>query len=209
MPLEREWTFGIEDCETKMNTELFRFNTIVSFWDVYDKLQAEKIPLGTSLHLFAAKGVASQKGGVFRLVAKSVKKSTVLWQSLVLSLIGEQFPHSDCVHGVSLTARLSGHHNIISVWMYSFDEEKEREVRDFFKAVLHNDDYFWNKVELLSPVSVDCCPKTIDKPATQQRNKRQALRPTVGSNIAKGNSCRASFGIGRRGSNQTISLQTA
>ena len=136
-PLETPWTFyyfqrpppGSPDMNYEESIhKIGKINTCEEFWAIYSHLiRPDKLPATIALHLFRNDSRAMWEdpeninGGSFllRLPKGQVK---YLWEKLLLTMIGEQFP-SD-VNGAAVSTRPKA--DLLYVWHRTASNEDDR-----------------------------------------------------------------------------------
>lgn len=152
IPLSSTWTLWTSKWKGKPNVQyLSRFDTIQSFWQKFREYTPDSLADKSYLHIFKD-GMAplwedphNVNGGHFKLTAIVPEGSLVMWQSIVLNMIGEQFPTNNCINGVSIVVHGVGN-NLIKVWLNTTDKETVALTKSFLMNILNPEDYLTDKV---------------------------------------------------------------
>jgi len=152
IPLSSTWTLWTSKWKGKPNVQyLSRFDSIQSFWQNFREYSPESLADKSYLHIFKD-GMAplwedphNVNGGHFKLTAIVPEGSLVMWQSIVLNMIGEQFPTNNCINGVSIVVHGVGN-NLIKVWLNTTDKETVALTKAFLLNILNPEDYLTDKV---------------------------------------------------------------
>mmetsp|Transcript_14259 Transcript_14259/g.27682 ORF Transcript_14259/g.27682 Transcript_14259/m.27682 type:complete len:243 (+) Transcript_14259:561-1289(+) len=117
------------------------FETVEGFFKVYNYLsKPSNISVSTEIHLFRNnikpiwEARENQRGG--KVILRLVKGLTnLVWEQLLLALVGEQFEVGDEITGVVLSIR--PHEDVISIWNRTSDDNfLINKIRENLKRVL-------------------------------------------------------------------------
>eukprot|EP01101_Sappina_pedata_P011834 TRINITY_DN8019_c0_g1_i1.p1 TRINITY_DN8019_c0_g1~~TRINITY_DN8019_c0_g1_i1.p1 ORF type:complete len:460 (-),score=140.59 TRINITY_DN8019_c0_g1_i1:117-1496(-) len=135
--LEHEWVIyydggaplGISD--QKFNTSMHvlgSFSSIQGFWRYWNNISFDRFSIGSNVRLFKKnikptwEDEANKNGG--KLVIQSPKNiSADIWTTIVISLIGEQFAHSDDLCGAVFSVRQKA--TTINIWTNRADDQEQ------------------------------------------------------------------------------------
>lgn len=130
---------------------LSRFDTVQSFWTKFQEYPPVSLADKSYLHIFKD-GVAplwedpqNVNGGHFKLTAVASEGSLAMWQSIVLHMIGEQFPNNTCINGASIVVHGIGN-NLVKVWLTTTDRDTVARTKAFLMSILNPEDYITGKV---------------------------------------------------------------
>jgi len=152
IPLSSTWTLWTSKWKGKPNVQyLSRFDSIQSFWQNFREYSPESLADKSYLHIFKD-GMAplwedpqNVNGGHFKLTAIVPEGSLVMWQSIVLNMIGEQFPTNNFINGVSIVVHGVGN-NLIKLWLNTTDKDTVARTKAFLVNILNPEDYLTDKV---------------------------------------------------------------
>lgn len=152
VPLENKWKFWTSSMKGDPDLRcLEEFENIQDFWELFKIHPVGDIPDKTYLHVFKNditplwEDPKNLVGGHFKLTARTQQQSETLWMSVVLNLLGEQFPNGELLNGASVMANQVGN-NLVKVWFASTERSKIQEIRDFFRKILSDSDYLAGSV---------------------------------------------------------------
>lgn len=148
--LENVWNFWTSNmrCDPEVKF-VSQFNSIQVFWERFQAQPVSQLPDKTYLHVFKDnikplwEDPANFCGGHFKLTAKSQSQSENMWVTVLLNMLGEQFPGSELVNGASVMSNQVGN-NLVKVWLASTDKTKVQAVRVFLRTILNAADYMPN-----------------------------------------------------------------
>jgi hypothetical protein len=130
---------------------LSRFDTVQSFWSNFQAVRPSDLVDKSYLHIFKD-GIAplwedplNVNGGHFKLTANTPEGSLEMWQSIVLNLIGKQFPTDDCINGASIVVHGVGN-NLIKLWLSNTDKETVAATKAFLEEILEPEHYLTDKI---------------------------------------------------------------
>jgi len=174
IPLSTTWTLWTSKWKGKPNVQyLNRFDTIQTFWQNFKEYSPENLADKSYLHIFKD-GVAplwedpqNVNGGHFKLTAITPESSMVMWQSIVLNMIGEQFTTSSYINGASIVVHGVGN-NLIKVWLTTSDKEAVARTKAFLVSILNAADYLTDKVTFV--------PHKLVLPSSSQQKSPSPLR---------------------------------
>ncbi|GBG26995.1 Eukaryotic translation initiation factor 4E [Hondaea fermentalgiana] len=117
------------------------FETVEGFFKVYNYLvKPSSITVSTEIHLFRNmikpiwEARDNQRGG--KVILRLVKGLTnLIWEQLLIALVGDQFEVGDEITGIVLSIR--AHEDVISIWNRTADDTHlVNRIRDGLKRVL-------------------------------------------------------------------------
>lgn len=170
IPLSSTWTIWTSKWKGKPNVQfLSRFDTVQTFWSNFKEYKPESLADKSYLHIFKD-GIAplwedpqNVNGGHFKLTAITPESSLVMWQSIVLNMIGEQFPMNHCINGASIVVHGVGN-NLIKVWLTTSDKETVARAKAFLISILNSEDYLTDKVTFV--------PHKLVLPSSNQKSQQ-------------------------------------
>jgi len=140
-PLENEWSFwydkrpaqakrvrGEQESYESNLREIGHFGTVEDFWRYYNHMvKPSKIETNSNYHFFK-KGIKpmwedqqNSKGGKWVLTMKDKGQVDIMWENVVLALVGETFDVDDEICGAVFSKRKGG--DRIAVWNRNRDNE--------------------------------------------------------------------------------------
>eukprot|EP00667_Euglena_gracilis_P013386 EG_transcript_13797 len=148
--LENTWTFWTSNMRGDPDVKcISQFSCIQEFWDQFRAKPVNTLPDKTYLHVFKDgikplwEDPKNYPGGHFKLTARSKQQSEDMWLTVLLNMLGEQFPHSELVNGASVMSNQVGN-NLVKVWLGSTDKARVQATREFLHSILNSADYLPN-----------------------------------------------------------------
>eukprot|EP00668_Euglena_longa_P010616 GGOE01012854.1.p1 GENE.GGOE01012854.1~~GGOE01012854.1.p1 ORF type:complete len:360 (+),score=32.95 GGOE01012854.1:64-1143(+) len=148
--LENTWTFWTSNMRGDPDVKFIsQFSCIQEFWYQFRARSVNSIPDKTYLHVFKDgikplwEDPKNFPGGHFKLTARSKQQSENMWLSVLLNMLGEQFPHSELVNGASVMSNQVGN-NLVKVWLASTDKAGVQATREFLHTILNESDFLPN-----------------------------------------------------------------
>lgn len=121
--------------------EIRKFSTMEEFWSIYSHMKRlGQLPIGSDYHLFS-EGVRpmwedpENKVGGKWLIRLKKNVIQILWERLLLAVVGNQFAEDDAITGCVASVR--GGEDVISVWNKNArDNEAKERIREMLIQVL-------------------------------------------------------------------------
>eukprot|EP00994_Dinema_validum_P001782 NODE_1370_length_988_cov_16.254526_g1055_i0.p1 GENE.NODE_1370_length_988_cov_16.254526_g1055_i0~~NODE_1370_length_988_cov_16.254526_g1055_i0.p1 ORF type:complete len:233 (+),score=34.60 NODE_1370_length_988_cov_16.254526_g1055_i0:105-803(+) len=147
--LESPWTFSLGNLvggAQQFQSASESFGTVKDFWtqqDVASKRFAQEALHGHSkhcsmLHLMrlgtTANWESNLQGGQFRITCETTDACKHAWMALMLACIGETFPKSEHICGISVSV----HRPTLKLWLTSTDDAVCDEISNHLAQLLHS-----------------------------------------------------------------------
>eukprot|EP00668_Euglena_longa_P010611 GGOE01012849.1.p1 GENE.GGOE01012849.1~~GGOE01012849.1.p1 ORF type:complete len:358 (-),score=25.37 GGOE01012849.1:826-1899(-) len=181
--LENTWTFWTSNMRGDPDVKFIsQFSCIQEFWDQFRARSVNNLPDKTYLHVFKDgikplwEDPKNYPGGHFKLTARSQQQSENMWLSVLLNMLGEQFPHSELVNGASVMSNQVGN-NLVKVWLASTDKARVQATREFLHSILNASDYLSNVTFVPHKLVVKGAGKKVSNRITEATPSMLAATP--------------------------------
>jgi len=142
LPLHRAWNLWLSRWKGNATVQLkARFDTIQGFWEILGQHPISKLKDKQHFHIFQ-EGISplwedpcNALGGHFKITARTNDVLVAVWKSILLHMIGEQFPTDVAVNGVSFIFHLVGD-SIMKVWVPTVDKDICDKMKTFLEDVV-------------------------------------------------------------------------
>eukprot|EP00667_Euglena_gracilis_P005470 EG_transcript_5504 len=181
--LENVWTFWTSNMRGDPDVKFIsQFSCIQEFWDQFRAKPVNSLPDKTYLHVFKDgikplwEDPRNYPGGHFKLTARSQQQSENMWLTVLLNMLGEQFPHSELVNGASVMSNQVGN-NLVKVWLSSTDKARVQATREFLHSILNSADYLPNVTFVPHKLVVKGAGKKVSNRITEAAPSMLAANP--------------------------------